>query len=171
MQGSEEHDLARRTSPWRRPSRALGGFRHRWLLSNGLGGGRLLGWDHGRGVSRRVRRAVALVLLLQLALAISAVACEGLGGPPPPPPPPQQPPVTQKCGQTVNCATGDETTQQTDTAIGGRGLGLNIVRSYDAQVSATAQEEGKGVGLWGWGWTGPYGTRLVLGTSEVGQET
>lgn len=27
------------------------------------------------------------------------------------------------------------------------------------------------MGLWGWGWTGPYGTRLVLGTSEVGQET
>jgi RHS repeat-associated protein len=114
----------------------------------------------------------ALVLLLALgALAAVAVACEGTGGPPPTPPPPEPPPVTQKCGNTVNCATGDETTLQTDTAIGGRGLGLNIVRSYDAQVSAAAQAEGKGVGLWGWGWTGPYATRLVLGTSELGQET
>ena len=56
-------------------------------------------------------------------------------------------------------------------AIGGRGAGLNIVRSYDAQASAAAQAEGKGVGRWGWGWTGPYESRLVFGTSEVGQET
>jgi RHS repeat-associated protein len=74
------------------------------------------------------------------------------------------------CGKYVDCATGDESTQQTDTAIGGRGLGLNIVRSYDAQASAAAQAEGKGVGLWGWGWTGPYGAHLVIETTELGQE-
>src|SRR4029077_9525748 len=113
-----------------------------------------------------------LVLLLALgALTAVAVACEGTGGAAPAPLPPESAAVTAQCGKTVNCATGDETTLQTDTAIGGRGLGLNIVRSYDAQVSAAAQAEGKGVGLWGWGWTGPYATRLVLGTSELGQET
>ena len=48
---------------------------------------------------------------------------------------------------------------------------MNIVRSYDAQASAAAQAESKGVGRWGWGWTGPYESRLVFGTSEVGQET
>jgi RHS repeat-associated protein len=74
------------------------------------------------------------------------------------------------CGKFVNCATGDESTQQTDTAIGGRGLGLNVVRSYDAQASAAAQAEGKSVGLWGWGWTGPYGAHLVIETTELGQE-
>ena len=60
--------------------------------------------------------------------------------------------------------------EQTDTAIGGRGLGLSIVRSYDSQASAAAQAAGKGVGLWGWGWTGPYGTHLVIETTEFGQE-
>jgi RHS repeat-associated protein len=74
------------------------------------------------------------------------------------------------CGKTVDCATGDEAMEQTDTAIGGRGIGLNILRSYDAQASAIAQAEGKGVGLWGWGWTGPYGTHLVIETTEFGQE-
>jgi RHS repeat-associated protein len=114
-------------------------------------------------------------------LAISAIACEGLGGPPPDPEPgvtdstgtnPGAPGVgTQTCGETVNCATGNETTVQTDLAIGGRGLGLNVVRSYNAQAAATAQAEGKGAGLWGWGWTGPYGAHLVFGTTETGQET
>ena len=74
------------------------------------------------------------------------------------------------CGKTVNCATGDEFTEQADTAIGGRGLGLNIVRSYDAQASVLAQAEGKGVGLWGWGWTGPYGAHLAIETTEFGQQ-
>ncbi len=60
--------------------------------------------------------------------------------------------------------------EQTDIAIGGRGLGLNIGRSYDAQASAAAQAEGKGGGLWGWGWTGPYGTHLLIEKTEAGQE-
>jgi RHS repeat-associated protein len=74
-------------------------------------------------------------------------------------------------GQTVNSASGNETTLQSDLAIGGRGLELNVTRSYNAQASAAAQEEGKGVGLWGWGWTGPYGAHLVFGSTEAGQET
>jgi RHS repeat-associated protein len=134
-------------------------------------GGSICRHGRPRAFVGRLRLVVGLLVLAQLVLAISAVACEGTAGPPPDPTSPQLPPVTHKCGETVNCATGDETTVQTDTAIGGRGPGLNIVRSYDAQVSASAQAEGTGVGLWGWGWTGPYEVRLVLGTSEVGQET
>ncbi len=112
----------------------------------------------------------ALALLLALGtLAAVAVACEGTGGPPTSPGT-NEPPEPCASGKTVNCATGDETTTQTDTAIGGRGLGLNITRSYDAQASAAAQAEGKGGGLWGWGWTGPYGVSLVFGT-ESGQNT
>lgn len=112
----------------------------------------------------------ALVVLLALgALTAVAVACEGFGGPPTTPGGTNGPGGCIS-GQTVNCATGDETTTQTDTAIGGRGVGLNITRSYDAQASAAAQAEGKGGGLWGWGWTGPYGVSLVFGT-ESGQNT
>src|ERR1700722_3778064 len=74
------------------------------------------------------------------------------------------------CGKTVDCARGDEAKGQTDRVSGGRGLGLSIVRSYASQASAAAQAAGKGVGLWGWGWTGPYGTHLVIETTEFGQE-
>ncbi|MGN6371736.1 MAG: RHS repeat-associated core domain-containing protein [Solirubrobacteraceae bacterium] len=119
--------------------------------------------------------------LAQAVLVTSAVACEGVGGPPVSPDfptvggaglNPGAPALPQQlCGKTVNCATGDEAMVQADTVIGGRGLGLNVARSYDAQVSAAAQAEDAGVGLWGWGWTGPYGTRLVLAISEVGQQT
>ncbi|HEY3760068.1 MAG TPA: RHS repeat-associated core domain-containing protein [Solirubrobacteraceae bacterium] len=113
-------------------------------------------------------------------LVVSAAACEGVGGPSPDPPSqstqgsgndPGAPEISKlNCGDVVNCATGDETTEQIDDAIGGRGLGLNIVRSYDSQASAAAQAESKSVGLWGWGWTGPYSASLEFGT-ESGQNT
>ncbi len=126
--------------------------------------------------------AGVLVLLLTLgALTAVAIACEGTGGGSSSPfkieiggsgPNPGTETTTKEtCGKTVDCATGDEATMQTDTAIGGRGLGLNIIRSYDAQASAAAQAEGKPVGLWGWGWTGPYSPKLVFGTGELGEET
>jgi RHS repeat-associated protein len=169
---SEQHDLTGATT--------LGTLRYRALMigerlclpatGSGAGGEVFSYWSRGRAVSRRLRRTVAVLLLAQLVLAISAVACEGTGGPRPTPGPAETA-TKSLCGKTVNCATGDEMIEQTDTAIGGRGIGLNIARSYDAQASAAAQAEGKGVGLWGWGWTGPYGTRLVLGTAEGGQET
>ncbi len=173
-----EHDLAGSIIP---------GLRGQGMPRTGKGAGRRLS---GRGVvggfrarvrSRRVARVVVLLLFVQLALAISALACEGVGGPPSGPEVTvtigwgtnEGTPTTTKegCGKTVNCATGDETAEQTDTAIGGRGPGLNIIRSYDSQTAAEAQAEGKGVGLWGWGWTGPYEERLVFGKTELGQET
>lgn len=62
----------------------------------------------------------------------------------------------------VDCATGDETDQQTDMAIGGRGPGLRIARSYDAFSAAEPKE----VGPWGLGWTGTYGAKLEVNSNE-----
>jgi RHS repeat-associated protein len=144
------------------------------LCSRGRGTG-----DPGRPLVRVLLIASCALLVAAVVAAATAVACgggyqgpggsieigitwgTGEGG---------TNTTSEKCGNTVNCATGDESTVQTDTAIGGRGLGLNIVRSYDAQASAAAQAEGKGVGLWGWGWTGPYAAHLVIETTEVGQK-
>jgi RHS repeat-associated protein len=170
-----EHDLAEPINP------GLRGNDIRRDVEARSNGRFVVGDPPSRVRSRRVVRVVVPLLFVQLALAISAIACEGLGGPPPDPEPsvgsgsgtnPGAPGVPQEiCGESVNCATGDESTAQLDLSIGGRGLGLNIVRSYDSQAAATAQAEGKGVGLWGWGWTGPYEARVVLGKTELGQET
>jgi RHS repeat-associated protein len=165
-----EHDLANHcgaVGPWLGRGGGVAGTLARYLVSRCRPGARFLG--------------VAVALLFALSgCAGVAVACEGTGGAPsvPEEPVPQgsgsnggSTTSTTSCGATVDCATGDESVEETDTAIGGRGPGLNIVRSYDAQASAAAQAEGKGVGRWGWGWTGPYESHLVFGTSEVGQET
>jgi RHS repeat-associated protein len=132
--------------------------------------------------------ASCVLLVAGVIAAATAVACGGGEESPPPDPPSTDTggggggsnssggggtgggTSSSSCGQTVNCATGDESTEQTDTAIGGRGLDLNIVREYDGQQSAAAQEEGKPVGLWGWGWTGPYSTHLAIETTGFGQE-
>lgn len=58
----------------------------------------------------------------------------------------------------MNCATGNETEEQTDVSIGGRGPGLRVTRSYNALAAAEASESGP----WGYGWTGPYSAHLVV---------
>ena len=129
---------------------------------------------------RRLLGLMSMILVIFVVLVVSAAACEGPGGPPASPTEeeldgdgsnPGSTSTTQQCGsKVVDCASGNETTMETDTAIGGRGLGLNIVRSYDALASAKAQAESKGVGLWGWGWTGPYEVKLAFAT-EGSHET
>jgi hypothetical protein len=64
----------------------------------------------------------------------------------------------EECGKAVDCATGDETEQQTDVSISGRGPGLRVVRSYDALSAAEAASSG----AWGYGWTGPYDASLEV---------
>jgi RHS repeat-associated protein len=122
-------------------------------------------------------RTVVLALLVLVAaigvLAVSAVACEGVGGPPSSPPKEEQKgsgenPGSEKVvkctvGDPVDCATGDETEQQTDISIGGRGPGLRIVRSYDALGAAEATEAGP----WGYGWTGTYDASLTISAETV----
>jgi RHS repeat-associated protein len=78
--------------------------------------------------------------------------------------------VQCSCGKPVDSATGNESEEQTDVSIGGRGPGLRVVRSYNSFAAAEAKESGP----WGYGWTGPYDASLELnsekGTATVHQE-
>jgi RHS repeat-associated protein len=58
----------------------------------------------------------------------------------------------------VNCATGNLTETQTDLAVGGRGPGLHMTRTYNSQLAVTQSEPGP----FGYGWTGPYSAHLVV---------
>ena len=40
-------------------------------------------------------------------------------------------------GDPVDCGTGDFTESQTDLAVGGRGVGLDLTRNYSAQAAAS----------------------------------
>jgi RHS repeat-associated protein len=66
------------------------------------------------------------------------------------------------CGKPVNPATGDEMLEQTDLAIGGRGPGLRVTRSYNSLAAAAATE----AGTWGYGWSGPYSSHLTVSTED-----
>ncbi len=61
-------------------------------------------------------------------------------------------------GRPVNCATGNQVETQTDLAVGGRGPGLKLTRTYNSQLAATQTEPGP----FGYGWTGPYSAHLVI---------
>ncbi|HEX6752601.1 MAG TPA: DUF6531 domain-containing protein [Solirubrobacterales bacterium] len=62
----------------------------------------------------------------------------------------------------VNCATGNQTEEQTDLALAGRGPGLHATRTYNSQAAAEAESAGP----WGYGWSGPYSSHL-----EIDEET
>lgn len=102
-----------------------------------------------------------MMLVAACVMAVSAVACEGTGGPPTSPTEeedghgcnPGAPNLELMClGKPVNNASGDETEEQTDISIGGRGPELRLVRTYDALNAAFSDSS-----VWGYGWTGPYG--------------
>jgi len=61
-------------------------------------------------------------------------------------------------GDPVDCATGNFTESQVDIAVGGRGLGIDLIRSYSAQAAATAASPGS----FGYGWTGSFSDRLLV---------
>ncbi len=61
------------------------------------------------------------------------------------------------CGDPVDCATGNFFETQTDIAVGGRGIGLMLARSYSARSAAVASSPG----AFGYGWTNSFGDRLV----------
>jgi RHS repeat-associated protein len=68
-----------------------------------------------------------------------------------------------ECGDPVSCATGNFSETQTDFTIGGRGVGLDLTRTYNSQAAA---EEIKGV--FGYGWTSSFSDHLVVNkTSKV----
>ena len=66
---------------------------------------------------------------------------------------------TCSLGHPVNCATGNQFETQTDLAVGGRGLRLNLTRTYNSQLAAKQKEHGP----FGFGWTSSYSAHLELG--------
>ncbi len=77
-------------------------------------------------------------------------------------------PNVQQCkkGKPVNCASGNQSEEQTDLVLGGRGPALHLTRSYNSQAAAEAKEAGP----WGYGWSGPYSSHLEF-NAESGAVT
>ncbi len=68
-----------------------------------------------------------------------------------------------ECGDPVSCATGNFTESQTDFAIGGRGVGLDLARYYNSQAAAEGIK-----GPFGYGWTSSFSDHLVVNkTSKI----
>jgi YD repeat-containing protein len=59
-------------------------------------------------------------------------------------------------GDPIDCATGSFTETQTDLEIGGRGVGLDLTRTYSAQAAAAGS-----LGIFGYGWTNSFGDHLT----------
>ncbi len=65
--------------------------------------------------------------------------------------------IRSSCGKPVSCATGNEYETQTDLSVGGRGVGLALSRTYNAQAGAAGEH-----GVFGYGWTSSFGDYLVI---------
>ena len=70
-------------------------------------------------------------------------------------------PHRAKCGDPVDCGTGNFAESQGDILVGGRGVGLILARTYSAQAAATATSPGS----FGYGWTNTFGDRLAIAES------
>jgi Domain of unknown function (DUF6531) len=57
----------------------------------------------------------------------------------------------------VSCATGNLFENQTDLAVGGRGVGLDLTRTYNSQAAAAGTH-----GPFGYGWSSSFSDHLVL---------
>jgi RHS repeat-associated protein len=60
-------------------------------------------------------------------------------------------------GEPVSCATGNLIETQTDFSIGGRGVGLELTRTYNSQAAAAGEH-----GAFGYGWTSSFNDHLVV---------
>jgi RHS repeat-associated protein len=71
---------------------------------------------------------------------------------------------TPECfsGKPVNCATGNEVESQTDLTVGGRGPGLRMTRTYNAQFAAKQSTPGP----FGYGWTDSYSAHVILSEEQ-----
>ena len=72
---------------------------------------------------------------------------------------PQQEPAV---AEGVCVASGDLSESQTDFSIGGRGIGLNLTRTYNSQKAENGDKS-----AFGYGWTYPYTESLTLETTEA----
>jgi YD repeat-containing protein len=93
---------------------------------------------------------------------VMAEASNQYGGPGDPSRPGQPCPI---CGEPVEVATGNLVETQTDLAVAGRGVGLDLTRTYNSEAAAKEKK-----GAFGYGWSSSFTdylafTRLV----EVGQ--
>ena len=61
------------------------------------------------------------------------------------------------CGEPVSCATGNFVEEQTDFAVGGRGVGLNLTRTYNSQAGAEGTK-----GAFGYGWSSSFSDHLMV---------
>jgi RHS repeat-associated protein len=61
------------------------------------------------------------------------------------------------CGDPVSCATGNFSETQPDIAIAGRGVGLDLGRTYNSQAAAEGAH-----GAFGYGWTSSFSDHLVV---------
>ena len=68
---------------------------------------------------------------------------------------PQEP---AECGEeeSVGCQTGNYSQTQTDFSIGGRGVGLDLSRTYNSQAAAAGEK-----GIFGYGWSSSFSDHLV----------
>ncbi len=71
-------------------------------------------------------------------------------------------PEPQKCGDPVECATGDFYESQTDLAVGGRGVGLALTRTYNSQAGAAGLS-----GAFGHGWSMSFSDHLAVGEGKA----
>jgi len=61
------------------------------------------------------------------------------------------------CGEDVGCSTGNLSKTETDLQVAGRGVGLDLTRTYNSQSAAAGTK-----GIFGYGWSNSFGDRLVL---------
>jgi RHS repeat-associated protein len=78
-------------------------------------------------------------------------------------------PARQDCflGKAVNCVTGDRVVTQSDLEVGGRGPGLELVRTYNSQLAVAQSKSGQKAGPFGYGWTSSYSAHLQLGAGTA----
>ncbi len=58
----------------------------------------------------------------------------------------------------ITCATGNFSESQADLSIGGRGVGLDLTRTYNSQAAVAASSPGP----FGYGWTSSFSEHLVV---------
>ncbi|HEX5610830.1 MAG TPA: DUF6531 domain-containing protein [Solirubrobacterales bacterium] len=125
----------------------------------------------------RARALAACVLALLALVALAGTVAHACFYEPPVPPPnnyggvnKSSPPVSDsQCEASafpINCASGNQYEEQTDLALGGRGPGLHLTRTYNSQAASEAKEAGP----WGYGWSGPYSSHLEF-NAESGAVT
>lgn len=115
--------------------------------------------------------AFSLSFLLPAALTANYALASCFGDPSPtetsPTNNPASPPISENqctAGKPINCATGNESEEQTDLALAGRGPALHVTRAYSSEAAAAGK-----TGVWGYGWSGPYSSHLKF--EEAGRIT